>query len=178
MEKFINEILENIKDELFSGVDSKFYDELLISYKKYLFSTLKNIKLTDDNYNKTIKIITEDNLNILKSYSPNFKLSLYIQDESYKKIYNLSMKGFNFALDKFNNNNMISINEANNYKNEMEKLLPDVYEFNYLSAMSLLSEGILDYDYACSDITYTSFRLANEINTIDRVEKKRNNLYN
>lgn len=174
MDEFVDKVLISIKDELLNGIDSKYHEELLVSYKKHLMETLKNIKLTQDNLDHFLKIEIDDNLSVLKKYSPDLKLQLFINDENYNFLHILSFKGYNYALDNLLNNKTISIDVANKNIKEMKDLIIKVFDFNMVSAAILLSDGILDYNYACGLSKDMSFRLShNVINDKDNEEIKK-----
>ena len=163
MDKFINELFENLKEELIKDVDEKYRQRLEEGYKKYLTNIYSRVTIMDNTYDEFLKSEIEDNKKVLSEYSDQFKLALYITDDNYEGLDSLSLVGYNLALDKLKNN--VTSDEKQISKNIelMEEYLKKVEPFNILRAYRIYSEGLLDYDYASGKSDSMSFRLSHNV---------------
>ena len=168
MEDFIYKIFNSVKVELLNGIDENYYQNIEEGFLNSLKSIYSKIDLSKKDYNAFLKSEIEDNLNYLKSCSPNLKLSLYVYDENFEKLNSLSLKAFHLALDKGNNDTTYSNDEALVDIRKMKEYLDNVLEFNSLSAFKIYDEGVQDYDYACGNTLSMSFRLSHNLTSVNK----------
>ena len=171
MSSYINNLYELVKETLFAGVDAKYHDLMEKSYKEYLDKILASVAINDENADRIIPILAKKEIQKLNDSSVNFKLMRFVSDENYNKISILSNQAYDYALQQYKNNSSISIDIVNNNINEMEKCFENVFDFNKESAKNLLSEAVLDYQYASGKTDDISFRLSNVIDELTSTKK-------
>lgn len=173
MEGFLNEILEQTKEELLRNVDETYHQELLSEYKSYLKKVFKGLRVKDEYYDSALKEEVSINNDLLKKYSSDDKLSLYLGDKAYEKLNALSYKAYQLGLKRANNNKVSDGSEISKYKEQMKTFLRDVREFNKLRAREVYNEGLLDFDYASGSTDIYSMRLSHAIVKKEKNEEER-----
>ena len=159
-DKIIYSIYLELKDVLFKNVDTKYEDELKKNYLKYLHYMYGDKDLEKEEYEKLKNAIVKIELNNWNDVTPGFILSQLIPDDAFNKIGMISSRGYNYALEKIQSgSNSLRSKDADVYVKKLTALLSKVKEFNKEVAEQLVSEGILDYKYASTDIDITSLRI-------------------
>lgn len=166
-ELLINEVYNKIAIMLISDVEDNYRDELLKAYKEYLISCYSQRDFEQTKLEKYINAIIELETMKWEKQPPNAKLANLLKDEALKKIQEISNQGYDYAISKLQNIiendkrqlNVIEKRYADENIMQLNSLLPRVREFNRGLATSLVSEGILDFEYASSDSDITSLRI-------------------
>ncbi len=159
-EKIIQEIFDQIVPFVLKDIPLEYIDEVKKGFYNYL--TIKYaFKDFEENKLETIKLVIKLEQMEWERASNVYKLRLFVKDNSYEKICNLSLEAFEQAQKKNNNLvNVLSSLEAETKINELTNGLSHVCFFNYDLAKELISEGILDYLYASRDTDVMSLRLS------------------
>ncbi len=161
MSELSNKIYNDTYNNLINGVEEKFIKEISNGYHEYLDSRYKDYSAEDADV-----FIELMNKKLLRN-NPNNRLSMFVKDSEYEKIAYISQEGFNKAC--LYAENIISKNGSSPVvnKDELEKVnvslrisLSKVKEFNRESAKQLISDGVLDYEFASGNIDFMSFRLS------------------
>lgn len=163
-EEIINEIykatipklVEKIVDESEKEDRIKFLRNIIkVSYKKQI----QQIKVENNQ-----ELLKECQQQILKKYNflrKNVDKTNEVIDENYSKLIEYSNKCFELAKETCKTGIICTDNEIyNEYIQTLEESSKNVLEKNKGNAKLLLSEGILDLDYAYGYIKAKSLRLA------------------
>ena len=75
------------------------------------------------------------------------------------EIINITSEGYKGAVERLNNNVLMSVEIAEKYINRINELLPLVQEYNKQLASWYVSEGSMDLLYACGKTDNTSLRI-------------------
>lgn len=162
-----NNILEKLIPKFLENIDIENHDYMKMKYIEYFNDRYKNIKENEINGN-TIEIL--ENLIIKQELSKwengtlEQKKSLIINDLNLKKFYCLSNKTFAMAHNRLKSNILISENEYDELKKELNETYEQIEPYNKENAKMDLSESLLDLDYAFGKITnISSLRMGREV---------------
>ena len=158
IEELINRLYEENLPVVLDGIQDEYKEEVKVNYKKDLedrfLEDYKDFKELD----KLYEILSRAEGNSWKNSDVNYKLYLLINDDALNKLSDLSSYGATKAIERQNNDTLISEEDANKDIKEMEKLLDEVKPFNKELAEELFSDGKLDYLNASNQTEYHSLR--------------------
>lgn len=164
-EEILNRVLTILTPELLHNVSIKEKNTLLNEYKNYLLYTYSSF---DDNYsveksNILIELLSNMELKKFKNLDSNTKKSLIVKDINKEKFYELSLKAFSYAKNRLENDVLLSLNDYQTLKEELEKTYSLIQPYNKDNMKTELSEAILDLSYAIGKITdMMSLRMGRE----------------
>lgn len=167
-EYLIKKVFDNVAIMIIGNVDNNYRDELLNAYKNYLIECYSEYDFDEKNIEKYINAITELEISKWKDEKQNAKLVLLLKDDILEEIRKISNIGYNYAINKLhgtsldNGENPLEILDKTTVDENivlLRNLLPKVREFNKGLAANLVSEGILDYEYALGNSINTSLRV-------------------
>jgi len=161
MENVIKMIYEKVKDVLLLNVEERYKEEMARKYLDYLYKTYSSTNFDDYELDKVINFIVKAETNQWENVPVSYKLRRFIDDKNYEKVQIISNKGYVFAKEKIEKgaSSIISKKEANDNCELLINLLPLVKDFNKQEAKQLVSEGILDFHYASSNVDIISLRI-------------------
>ena len=163
MDEFINKVFEIIKDSLFKDIDLKYHDSMEQQYKYILKKSWENINLDLKAMDKNVSMVANMEKKKLINTSAVYRLQLYAIDSSFNELDKLSCLAYKYATARYNDEFILSEEDATQNIALMVKYIDDVYDFNKEYANHLLSEGIVDYNYASGMSNDISLRLAHNI---------------
>ena len=183
MNELAKKIFDETVDNLIDGVDEKYYDDLKNGYFEYLCNRYKKYSIEDADV-----FINLMRKSLLRSGSLS-RLSTYIQDDELENIRHLSQNGLDKAcyyaeniLSKGDRTPIVDSNELEESTISLREGLSKVKEFNQDIARNLISEGVLDYNFAAGKTDFMSFRLGHRycdlldsVKKIDIVDKIKHN---
>ena len=151
-----------VKDTL---IDSQIdYEESYLNYLKEKYSVLL-MEFASEESDSMIKAIVdsyiEDETNIWKALNKNEMLSILEKDLSFEHLSFLSNIAFEQAKECKKTDEFLS--DENAYQKQLEELascLDSIKPYNVGAAKELLSEAILDIEYAFNKSTTMSLRLS------------------
>ena len=162
-QQFIKDVFNGTYRELLNDIPEEYQQELLQRYLNYLQEYYQDIPFPNDGYQKFL----EDEIESQKFISLNMptlsKLSLFLKDEGYQELKELSNLGLEKARERLQENKSITYQEKDEKIAVMENAYHRVRPFNLLSAEQELSEGTLDYEYAATGRAFYSFRFGDEV---------------
>ena len=167
-ELLIKKVFDRMAIMIISNVDDNYRNELLDAYKDYLIECYYDYNYAEKDNEKYVNTIIELETSKWKNEKQNAKLVLLLKDDVLEEIREISNNGYNYAINKLNsismNNNEILFEELDKTTADknialLQELLPKVREFNSGLAASLVSEGILDFEYASGNSNHTSLRI-------------------
>lgn len=157
----IDRVYSGSIDSVLQNVNPKYHQEIKDSYKQYLYNREFELSLGGDTIEEQIEFFTDFQNQNWKYYYENAKLSEILKDEAFDKIKEMSYESFKLASQKkMTNNPTISASDSATKIDMLRKLLNEVREFNKGFAEDMVSEAILDYNYASNNKEITSFRIA------------------
>ena len=158
--KIIKKIYLNTISEVIDDVPVELKKEFSNSYHKYLLK----IYLDDELEEEDESIYTELELSRWKRASCSLKLSEILKDKAYERIKKNSARGLHYAEQRLEESSngcpTISLMRANKNIQRLERDLQKVRGFNKDVAKILVSEGIVDFLYACGRSEFISLRLS------------------
>ncbi len=161
MSELSNKIYNDTYSNLINGVDEKYIKEISNGYHEYLDIRFKDYSVDDADV-----FIELMNKKLLRN-DPNIRLSMFVKDSEYEKIACISQEGLNKAclyaenlLSRNDSNPLINKDELVKVNTSLRSSLSKVKEFNKEAAKQLISEGVLDYEFASGNIDFMSFRLS------------------
>ncbi len=172
-----NEMIEKIYNNLIN----KFQNNIPETEKEELSKLLK--REIEGEVNKITEPIDEKEkefiITFITSYekdlcnsSLEYKKAKLIKDEQYEQINYLSLNAYALARKKLNDNETISVDEANEKLKLLENALNLVQDFNKPQAQTEVSEAILDLKYASGQVAdIFSLRMGREIQNKINVSK-------
>lgn len=146
--KFNEEQLKQIESKLNEYIPKKYNEELAFFTEQEQF---------DYGTNQAIRLG-----NIISQLDIETALNYITYDEAYERIVKASKEAFRMAIRKNNGEVLEDKNIYDSLMKEFDDCEKDVIEFNRKEARSLISEGILDLNYAFDHSQVKSFRLARE----------------
>ena len=162
IDKLIKEVYSSVINILLCNIDEQDKEEVSRNYFNYLYSLYSDKDINNENYEKLLNIIVKIEKADWESRDKDTILFYFKNDESYNIISKLSKKAYTLASNRCQNNDIcLSPKEAEMYIETMIKALDNVEDFNKIEAEELVSEGILDFEYACGNSNdITSLRIA------------------
>ena len=164
-----NEMVETIYNNLINEFQRDMPEnekEILSNlFKKEIEREVNRITEPIDEKKKefSITFITSYEKDLCNS-SLEYKKAVLIKDEQYEQIKYLSLNAYALARKKLNDNEAISVDEANEKIELLEKMLESVQDFNKSQAQMEVSEAILDLKYASGQLDNVfSLRLGREV---------------
>ena len=159
-EGLIEEIYNNSVSIVIHGIKKEFVEDIKKGYKDYLFRIYTDINLMGKDPKTAASIFSEFEASKWKKVSPNVRLTELYPDIALKEINNLSMAGYELALKRIETTSS-SIDEqtAKASIDKLNELLTKVKVFNYALALNMVSEGTMDYLFACGRVEETSLRI-------------------
>lgn len=171
----LNEILNILIPEFLNNIDideQVFISNQFLIYFNDKYSSLDISELPEKAKEILINQIVNREFNNWKNATAEQKKSIIIKDESLQNLYILSHQAFSKAINRLNNNELISKKEANNLKKLLEETFNNIQEHNKNKAENELSEAMLDIDYASGIITnISSLRLGRERQLLTQIKK-------
>ena len=170
LDKAINEIYTNVIKIVLDGINILDREKVANSYLQHLYSLYSDKDFNEQNYAKMVSVITEIEQSKWSLRDKKSKLYYFKTDNSFDIIDSLSKKAYSLALSRYEKNIIpISKEEADKNIDTLIKKLESVEDFNKEEAERLVSEGILDFNYACgSNSDIISFRLSHIQNKKNR----------
>ena len=127
------------------------------NYINYLYEMYGDKDINENNYNKILNIIIKIETNTWSNLSETDKRFLLEEDPAFNKIEELSSNAYEYAINK-GDNPSISMEEAKKLIHELIMELKKVKPDFYSAAESMVSESIIDLNYAAGNNDVTSFR--------------------
>lgn len=160
MEKFINTIYDNIINIILEKIPNEYKEEVSKRYNDYLHEIYTDMYSSDD-CEEMIKICTNIEEKTWKKSPSEYILQTFVNDTAFNEIKKISGKAFKMAEEKNNNGkNFVDTLEISQNIDLLGNLLNEVKDFNKVLAENLVSESILDFDYASGDTDVTSLRIS------------------
>lgn len=150
VKKIINTMYENIIGVVLENIDSKYTEEIKSEFLKYLNRLYGNEPaLTEEFQMKSI----EWEKNVWRDISPDFKLSMILQDENFRHIEIISRMADDLVLKKITKKKVLKmdVDLIHETENLLRELLTQVREFNKEMAERLVSEAIGDLEYLINE---------------------------
>jgi len=160
MKDFINQIYLETLFEVLKNIPEQYREEIEKNYKNSLYEKYYNVVFEEENREKVINYFVNTEISFWKNMNSNLKLSYLIKDVALEKIEYISNLGYKCAKERLDNNILINELEANSYINLMNEHLANVKPFNIVLAQNYISEGIMDFMYACGKTDNKSLRFA------------------
>lgn len=157
----INKIYNRVINVILKDSSQENSKELSDSYRQYLINTYGDIDEQVINLEDVFNTIVEVELDKWKNVSILKKYSEFLRDDALKNIEQISLVGQRYALNRLRQKNILSIseNEANQNIEMLENLRPNVRDFNKTLADYYISEGTIDFEYACGKTNNYSLRV-------------------
>ena len=159
MKKIIEKIYLDTVPILLNDVPEKYYKEILDGYKTYIYNKYSSFDFDNSQVSKEelINRFINYEKESLKDETLTSKLSLFVRDEIFEKILEISRYGYKKAKEKYDKSLteefiIIDKNKAQEYIDFLNNNLSKVRDFNNIIASREVSEGILDYQYACGNV--------------------------
>ena len=161
VDKLINQVYLNNINLILQDIEENDKEEISKNYLKYLYSIHSDEEINEENYDEMLDIITSLETKKWSKRGKDGVLFYFKKDKSFDIINNISKKSYSLATSKLDNNkNTISKEDADKYISILIDNLDKVYDFNKEEAKRLVSEGILDFEYASgSNDNIKSFRV-------------------
>ncbi len=152
------EIIYNktIKTFMYGLPDDDNIKNYYMDYIKKSYEEFDKGQIVDKN---KINILVELENNKWSNESPEYKKSFIIPDENLKKLSEISEFAYDIAKNRLKNDIINSNINLSEYLLKIEKLNKKVYDFNIFLASELVSETILDLQYATGKSEDTSIRI-------------------
>lgn len=157
-EQLVDELYERVIDTFLENV---IYErELLASaYKDYLVRVYGDIDIVQEEYSKAFETFSASQKEKWKNVSGKDKKKELVLDEFLVIIGEISEKGFEAAKIKKWQNIAFDREEGVLAINKLKENLDKVQNYNKELAKNLVSEGILDYNYATGASEVMSLRV-------------------
>ena len=146
-EKLINIVLNGLNEEEKNIGGQEYYNILINRYSDKEIDEKIFQKIINMEYNEWINIDID------------MKKHILLKDKALEEIINLTSKAFKVAQDRLIKNIIIPQQEAEQNIMRIEELYPLVKEYNQQLAKWHMSEGIMDYNYACGKTDNMSMRI-------------------
>ena len=165
-EKVINQVYQLLIGGMLYNINDEDKEEISKNYLAYLYKSYSNLEVTEENERLALKLIMKREKQIWEARDPLYRMMLLKNDEKFDIIMHTSNEAYDLALKSLNNNTQptISEEEADKKIKLMMENVDKVNEYNKQEAKRLVSEGILDYNYACGKCNdLMSLRLSHSI---------------
>lgn len=147
---------ETIKTFMYGLPNDDNIKNYYMDYIKKSYAEFDNGQITDKN---KINILVELENNKWLNESPDYKKAFIIPDENLKRLSEISSFAYDMAKNRLKNDVMASDINLSEYLSKIEELKNKVYNFNIYLARELVSETILDLQYALGQTDDTSIRI-------------------
>lgn len=160
IEKLINQIYTNVINIVIKDIDEKDKEEVSSNYLKYLYSLYSDKKFNEEDYEKVLGVLIDIEKSRWLNREKNAKLYYLKKDECFDIINEISKKSYALAIKCLNDGvATISKEEADQDIEKLRNCLDRVEEYNKDAAKELVSESMLDLEYASGMVDITSLRL-------------------
>ena len=159
-----NDMIQKIYEEtlpiVLNDVEAEFVESITASYLAYLQNNYSSVVVDYDKKNKFCSAYIKLEASKWRNSSVGLKKSVLLVDEALSKLGTLSNTALVHAQNRLLKNE-ISITEerANEGIALMQEAIPLVKSFNQDLANFYLSEGIMDFSYACGITDNMSLRV-------------------
>lgn len=147
---------ETIKTFMYGLPNDDNIKNYYMDYIKKSYAEFDNGQIKDKN---KINILVELENNKWLNESPDYKKSFIIPDENLKMLSEISSFAYDMAKNRLKNDVLTSDINLSEYLSKIEELKNKVYDFNIYLARELISETILDLQYAIGQSEDTSIRI-------------------
>lgn len=159
IDSVLEKVYSMIESILIEGVEPSYLEEMRKNYIKTL-----NLKYYDDykdydDFDMLFEAIMDFEKSSLEFLTPGEKKSLYIKDEAYEKIQEISRNAESLAWNRKETGEIAETPLCENYIYQLTVLLNQVADFNKNVAEILVSESLVDLAYACGRTENTSLRM-------------------
>lgn len=149
IDRIINTAYKNLIIGILNGVPDADKEEVSNNYLNYLFSRYSDLEVTEENAKRCLASIFKKENRMWGDQDLNYRLQKLKTDKSFDIISKISEQGFSLAKQKLENgSNAISKEDAEKNIDILISELSKVMDYNAEEARELVSEGILDYDFA------------------------------
>ena len=164
LKEAIKEIYLNVISVILNDIDEKYKDEVSNNYLEYLYSMYSDKEFNEQNYRKIVEVLSKIEYDKWKARDRNSKLYYLKNDKSFDVINDISKKAYSLASMHLEGKNInVSQEEIDKNINILINQLNSVEEFNKEEAARLVSEGIIDFEYALGkNDNITSFRIGHK----------------
>lgn len=149
LEKILPTVISNVEDD-YKNVIEKYYKMYFVDSYGSLFNENKNINVE--------RIISLE-INSWKNRTSNEKKFLLIPDKALQEILSISNSAMSKAIDRIQNNVIITEDEFNSCYSKLYDNLKEVLEFNKEVAEVNLADAELDLKFAAGLSDVTSIRV-------------------
>lgn len=165
-ENLIKKIFDKTILTVLSNISDNYHDEVIRTYNNYL---IKHYEKYNSSNSNIINAFVELEISKWKDIDESAKLSLLLDDKAMDKIREIASLGFDYAKKRFeyernnfNNESIISIDvkKANENIDELNNLIKEVREFNSVVASKIVTDAIMDFQYACGENVVASANIA------------------
>lgn len=165
-EILIKKIFDKTILTVLSNISDNYHDEVIRTYNNYL---IKHYEKYNSSNSNIINAFVELEISKWKDIDESAKLSLLLDDKAMDKIREIASLGFDYAKKRFeyernnfNNESIISIDvkKANENIDELNNLIKEVREFNSVVASKIVTDAIMDFQYACGENVVASANIA------------------
>jgi len=163
MKYFIEQIYSKTISEVLKDIPDKYEEEIKKSYKNCLNEKYYNVDFDIENIDEILDRLVKLEVSLYKNMNYMTKLSYLIKDMAFEKIGFISNLGYENAQKRIKQNIIMNELEANSYIKLMNEQLHFVKEFNIMLAKNYISEGTVDFLYACGTSNDTSLRLGRQL---------------
>ncbi len=163
--EIVETIYNSLCEEFQKNIPDEEKEELSNLFKKEIENECSKLSAPDSEEEKKIKIrMVTSYEKELCNMSLEYKKEKLIKDEQFEQINYLSLNAYALARKKLNDNEAISVDDANEKIELLEKMLESVQDFNKPQAKMEVSEAILDLKYASGQVDdIFSLRMGREI---------------
>ena len=148
-------LYNDLKNIIIEKTNCEENSELLTDFKNHLYGAFDGIITNDKEYSFFLQKEAKRWMNKSKEEIEDF----FNPDIAYMVLQRMSHDALDLGIAKLRNNTKIDEETYQKLKKEMEERYNQVREENKASANLLLSEGLLDLEYAHTDTDITSMRL-------------------
>lgn len=157
-ETVLKEVYNKVSNLLLGDIEENFKEELKKGYYESLFKRYSDIEIEKDDLENYIEL----EVLRLEDLSAEDKKHLYIRDDYFVELGNVSEQVFILAKrKKINSEYIVTKEELNSLKEKMLSLLPQVKDFNKQIAEQYVSEAMVEIEYLLGNEEISSFRLGN-----------------
>lgn len=162
----INQLLQIIYENTINIVQNSLEDDFENAYKKYLRDKYEDVlkefaaKESEKMLKAVVNSFIDDEIRFWKDLNENEKMSVLVDDPAFEHLTFLSEVAFEQAKKVIKSDEFIR--DEHKYHRNLEDLalcLDDIKPFNVEAAKELLSEAILDINYAFGKSELMSLRL-------------------
>lgn len=159
IEQIINMLYQNMISVILQGFDPKDYENVKKQYYVMLMSKYLDLDWGMNDANKFYEKMYKLEYIKWSGMPLNMKKNIFISDDNLNKIINLAGLGYKYAKNRLDKNQLISKKEALNSVKQLKEFRKNVFEYNDKLADWCVSEGTLDFYYACGINDVVSLRI-------------------